>query len=266
MKKSPILITYSSSIWQLEKYKYILIAILILSTISCSVSDKKEDENLALEQKTYHMLARTSSTMSIQFQIREDEAQKLLPKTVSVKSNSEGLVNGGIEVYKTKQVYGVPTYSIAFATLEINKIKSNEDVSGNWAIWGVMNNDASLQNFKDIYHLPYIIEKNISFEQDEDEYNVIIGDIAKRGLRLRLKINSDKPFAGEGLANMYSQNKNEQILKTAIPWLAEGHEANIISFEIWDGGDETLQIIKRAKPIFGAVSSNTFSYTTPEYP
>lgn len=58
--------------------------------------------------------ARTSNFMALAFQLKAYEAQKLLPADVKSKSDDSGMASGGMEIYTTDQIYGVPGYTIAF--------------------------------------------------------------------------------------------------------------------------------------------------------
>jgi len=45
--------------------------------------------------------------------------------------------------------------------------KSNNGKPGNWAIWGAVNNDTTLKNFKHFYNYPYRWEKEIMIEKEK---------------------------------------------------------------------------------------------------
>src|SRR5687768_13525342 len=79
-------------------------------------------------------IARTSNFMAIAFRVKADEVQKLLPANVKVKSDDKGLATGGMEIYTTDQIYGMPKYTIAFIYVEVSTPDSNNSTSGNWPI------------------------------------------------------------------------------------------------------------------------------------
>lgn len=219
--------------------------------------------NSAIKPVNPPYIARTSNFMMILFHLKAGEAQKLLPANVKVKSDDKGLVTGGMEIYTTDQIYGVPKYTIAFIYVEISGEESNSGTSGNWPVWGMVNNDTSLQNFRHFFNYPYHHEKRMTIEKKGTEQVATVGDNGGEGLTLKLRRKTDRPVAGEGLATIVSQSLNGRILKTEIPWLANGNEANIVSFEVRAGSNKVLETIRGAKPFYGQISTNVFSYTRP---
>lgn len=206
-------------------------------------------------------IAHTSNFMMILFHLKAEEAQKLLPANVKVKSDDKGMVTGGMEIYTTDQIYGVPNYTIGFIYVEVNGLESNDGSPGHWAVWGAMNNDTSLQNFRHFYNYPYKLENKIMIGKKGNESTATIGD--SEGLKLKLRIKVGKPVSAGGIANNYSQSSDGRIIKTEIPWLANGNEADVISFEVSAGSNKVLETIKEAKPFFGLISNNAFSYSRP---
>jgi hypothetical protein len=78
-----------------------------------------------------------------------------------------------------------------------------------------------------------------------------------------LKSISSSPITAEGVAPILNQSADGNLKVTEIPWLANGNEASIISFEIRAGSNKVLQVLQGAKPFYGQVSTNVFSYTKP---
>jgi hypothetical protein len=207
-------------------------------------------------------IARTSNFMAIAFQLEANEVQKLLPANVKVKRDHKGFANAGMEMYTTDQIYGMPKYTIAFIYVEVSVPESGNDTSGNWPIWGVVDNDTALNTLRHFYHYPYQQEKNILFQTAEEQV-ITIGGSKGEGLTLKLKRNRDKPVTAEGVARLLSSSGNGGVVKTDIPWLAAGHQASIVSFEVRPGSNKILQMIQGAKPFYGQVSANVFSYSIP---
>jgi len=91
----------------------------------------------------------------------------------------------------------------------------------------------------------------------------IIGESGGEGLTLQLGVKFNQPVAAEGLAAIYSRSMKDKVLTTEMPWLANGFEANIVSFVVRPGSSRVLQALQKAQPVYGQVSSNVFSYTKP---
>lgn len=208
-------------------------------------------------------IARTLNSMMLAFNLDAGEAQKLLPKNIKAKSDEKGLVNGGLEIYTTDQVFGMPSYSFAFITLEVINEDGNYGKEGNWAVWGAIDNEVALQNFKHFYNYPYYHEKNIRIEQSGNEFIASVGANGSDGLKLRLTKKAGQSVSAEGVALMFSKSESGNLLSTEIPWLAKGNQADVVSFEINARSNEVLKILQKAKPYYGQISSNAFSYTRP---
>lgn len=219
--------------------------------------------NLTIKPVNPPYIAQTSNFMALLFHLEASEAQALLPENVTAKRDDSGLATASLETYSTDQISGVPKYTIAFITIEVIGGESNYGTPGNWAIWGVMDNDTTLQSFKHFYNFPYSHERRISIENKQDEYIAIVGENRREGFELKMTKDVDKPVAAGGTATIFSQSLGDSILKTEIPWLANGNAANIVSFKVKSGSNQVLQTIQRAKPFYGQISTNVFSYTKP---
>jgi len=257
--KNPI----DSSVMCPQRLKLIVL-LLILSTIIYSPL-YGQDEQSEVKMVTPPYIARTSNFMAVMFHLNADEAQTLLPQNVEVKRDENGLATGGLEIYTTDQVFGVPKYTIAFLTLEVEVggEGNNDGTTGNWAVWGVMNNETTLSSFKHFYNYPYHFEEKMTIEEKEDGQVATVGGNNGEGFIANLRKKTDQPISAEGMATIFSQSMDGTVLRTEIPWLANGNQANVISFEVNPGNSKVLKAIQKAKPIYGQISSNVFSYTRP---
>ena len=168
----------------------------------------------------------------------------------------------GMEIYTTEQVYGIPNYSLAFMYVTVTALDRNNNTSdSNYPIWGAMNNDTALQSFKHFHNFPYQ-QKNVIIKKGTEQ-TATVGESDGEGITLKLKIKENSPISAEGIAPILSQSADGKMQITEIPWLANGNEASIISFEIRAGSDNVLQVMHDAKPFYGQVSTNVFSYTRP---
>ena len=217
------------------------------------------------EMVTPPFVAQTSNTMFVMFHLNADEAQELLPPNVKVNRNEDGLATGGLEIYNTDQVSGMENFTIAFLTLEVEVggEGNNDGTPGNWPVWGVINNEATLSSFKDFYNYPYHFEEKMTIEEKEDEQVATVGGNNGVGIIVNLAKNIDQPVSADGVATVLSQSKDGIVLRTEIPWIANGNQASVISFEVNPGNNEVLKAIQNATPIYGQISSNVFSYTQP---
>lgn len=207
-------------------------------------------------------IARTSNFMAIAFHIEAEEVQKLLPANVKVKTDEKGQATVGMEIYTTDQVYGVPNYTLAFIYVTVNSLDSNNSTSENYyPIWGAMNNDTALQSFKHFYNFPYL-QRSVTIRKGAEQV-ATVGESDGEGITLKLKSISSSPITAEGVAPILNQSADGNLKVTEIPWLANGNEASIISFEIRAGSNKVLQVLQGAKPFYGQVSTNVFSYTKP---
>lgn len=239
--------------------------VLLFLFLSCGTKNepivimKNRDSN----QGTPPYIAKTSNFMGLQFEVDSDAAQKLLPQGITATVNGNGFATAGLEIYTTDQVFGIPSYSIAFVTLSVTDYRAATPAKGNWAIWGVMDNLESLQYFKEYFNFPYHYEKDILITTVNEERSLVIGNQEKGGVSLRLQSQKESPVLAQGLAPLYSQLDKGEILRTDIPWLAEGYQAVVLSLEINPGNDKALKILKQAKPVYAQISSNVFSYSKP---
>jgi hypothetical protein len=206
-------------------------------------------------------IARTSNFMAIAFHIQTDKVQSLVPANVKVKTDEEGRANLGMEIYTTEQVYGVPNYTLAFIHITVNSLDSNNETDYYYPIWGAMNNDTALQSFKHFYNFPY--QQQTVTVTKGDEQVATVGASNGEGITLKLKSSSNSTISAEGVAPILSQSADGKMQVTEIPWLANGNEASIISFEIRPGSSKVLQVLQGAEPFYGQVSTNVFSYTKP---
>ncbi|MBE8717866.1 hypothetical protein C4F51_11795 [Cellvibrio sp. KB43] len=208
-------------------------------------------------------IARTSAAMMTLFHFKADDVQKLLPDGVTVKSDANGQVIGGIEMYTTDQAYGVANYTLAFFFVQVRGVENNAAEDGNWVVWGKVDNNSALQGFTGFYNYPYVIDKDVSVKRDGSEALAVFDKDGQEGFKLELKIKTDKPFAGEGLANSYSQLPDGKIIKSEIPWLATGNEAEVVSFTVNAGDNSVLKTLQQGKAFYAGVSNNAFSYSAP---
>jgi hypothetical protein len=208
-------------------------------------------------------IARTSNFMAIAFHIKADEVQSLVPANVKVKIDEKGQATVGMEIYTTEQVYGIPNYTLAFIYVTVNSLDSNNNTSDNYyPIWGAVDNDTTLQNFKQFYNFPYQ-QQSVAISKG-DEQVATVGEGNGEGITLKLRTKSNSPVSAEGVAPILNQSADGKMQVTEIPWLANGNEASIISFEIRAGSNKVLQVLQGAEPFYGQVSTNVFSYTKPK--
>lgn len=221
--------------------------------------------NFALAQKSDFInppfVARNSNSMAIQFHLKASDAQRLLPDGILAKSDENGLVIGSLESYTTDQIFGIPSYSISFIAIEAKDINHKKGNDGNWVVWGAITSEEALAYFRHFYNLPFHWEEKVQFLITENNQSLIVGDNL---IELSLQRKNEQPIRAEGLANIFSKSETGKILKTQIPWLADGHAAEVVNFKINSGINPTLQLLENAKPFFGLLSKNTFSYSKPE--
>lgn len=208
-------------------------------------------------------MARTSTAMMALFHFNADEVQKLLPDNVRAKSDASGQVIGGVEMYTTDQAYGVANYSLAFFFVQVSGVAGSSGEEGNWVVWGKVDNRSALQGFTGFYNYPYKMDEQVSITREGNEALAVIGKDSPESFKLELKIKNDKPFAAEGLANSYSQLSDGKIVKAEIPWLADGNEAEVVSFQVSVGDSPVLKILQQGKAFYAGVSNNAFSYSSP---
>jgi len=242
-------------------FRFLLIGLLSLSTPSLqTVYGQRINTDMKLTSPPY--IARTSNFMTIAFRIKADDVQSLVPANVEVKVDENGFATGGIEVYATEQVYGVSNYSLAFIYLTVNALDSNNNPSDNYyPVWGAVNIDTTLQNFKHFYNYPYQ-QQSVAIKKGAEQV-AIVGNGNGEGITLKLKAKTNSPVSAGGVAPILRQSAEGKMQVTEIPWLANGNEASIISFDIRAGSNKTLQVMKGAKPFYAQVSTNVFSYTKP---
>ncbi|WP_176454312.1 hypothetical protein [Siphonobacter sp. BAB-5385] len=215
-------------------------------------------QSLQMNQTPPPYIAKTSNFMAIAFQVKAGDAQTLVPANLKVKSNEQGLVTGGMEIYTTDQTSGIPSYSIAFIYLEV----MSQEQAGNWPIWGAVSDVKALEHFKHFYNFPYI-HKKIKIETRGNQQMASIGEGEEEGLMLSLQKQMDKAVASKGLARIYSYSTEGQMLLTEIPWLASGHQGKVLSLEIRAGKNKTLQLLEGVQPSYSQISTNAFSYSKP---
>ncbi|WP_323816481.1 hypothetical protein [Cellvibrio sp. NN19] len=208
-------------------------------------------------------IARTSNSAMVLFHFKTEDIQPLLPKNVKAKADEKGVVSGGIEMYTTDQAFGTPNYSLVFFFVEVTGINGDDKASGNWALWGKMDNDIALNHFINFYNYPYSVEKNLTIKREGDESSITVGDSSKEGFTLKLKAKTDQPLSAGGVANSFSQLTNGKVVKTEIPWLVDGNQATVVSFDVQSGKSPILSVLKKGKPVFSAMSKNSFSYQRP---
>lgn len=243
-----------------EKIKQLLfLTILTVGTMAILNSNSANAQSKNLTPPPY--VARNSNSMGIQFRIMASDAAQLLPEGIIPKVDENGMVVGGIESYTTDQIYGIPNFSISFITIEVKDINQLIGNNGNWVVWGAIDNKEALEHFKHFFNLPFYLEEKIEFQKTENNQSLIVGN---QLIELTLSMNSEKVIKAEGLANNFTKTEGGQILKTKIPWLADGYSAEVVYFKINSGGNETLRLLENAKPFFSLLSKNTFSYTAPE--
>ncbi len=241
--------------------RLVIIGLLSLFTAPLqSAHGQTNNQNMKMINPPY--IARTSNFMAIYFNVEAKEVQKLLPESVKVKSDDKGLATAGMEMYTTDQVYGMPNFSIAFIYIEVNVSGNVNGTSAYYPIWGVVNNDTALQNFRHFFNFPYKVENKISIQKGTEQV-ITIGASNGEGLTLKLQREENKPVSAEGIAPLLSISEKDGVLITEIPWLAYGNQASIVSFEVRAGSNKVLQMIQGIKPFYAQVSSNVFSYTKP---
>lgn len=236
--------------------KRLLIIVLLLL---CTAPFQTNKTGMEMTNPPY--IARTSNFMAIAFHIKADEAQSLVPANVKIKFDENGRATLGMEIYTTEQVYGIPNYSLAFMYVTVNSLDSNNGTDYYYPIWGAMNNDTALQSFMHLYNFPY--QQQIVTIGKGAEQVATVGESDGEGITLKLKRKSSSPVSAEGVAPILNQSADGKMQVTEIPWLANGNEASIISFEIRAGNNKVLQVLQGAKPFYGQVSTNVFSYTKP---
>ena len=247
--------------WLIKRSPFLATAFIYLFVVQSFYG--QNSQNMQQKHLNPPFIARTSNFMVLAFHLDLAQAQKLLPDGIIAKHNENGLVNGGLEIYRTDQAYGIMNYSIAFFTLEVKTEESNYGKEGNWAVWGVIDNQTSLGTFKHFYNFSYQHISNISLESDGTIFTAKVGADGAEGLELTLEKNTAQPVKAEGLATILSKSAESNLISIEIPWLAEGHQAEPVSFKINAGKSNALKILQEAKPYYAQVSSNVFSYSKP---
>lgn len=235
----------------------VVIFTILLTILSAQIL--RAQSEIPLIQPPYAV--KTGNVMSMMLQLNASEAQTLLPADVKVKSDENEMATISLEIYSTDQISGVANYSIAFVTIEVGEQESNYGKPGSWSVWGVMNNDTTLHNFRTHYNFPYQLERNIQLQNNGTEYAAVIGKTGHRGLSVKMVKDTARPILATGTGSMLSKSPNGKFLRTEIPWLADGYQSNILSLEIQAGDDKVLKVLKNAKPVYSQVSANAFCYT-----
>jgi hypothetical protein len=242
--------------------RLLIIGLLSLFTASFQTT-YGQTMNTDMKMTSPPYIARTSNFMAIAFHIKADEVQSLVPANVKVKIDEKGQATVGMEIYTTEQVYGIPNYTLAFIYVTVNSLDSNNNTSDNYyPIWGAMNNDTALQSFKHFYNFPYQ-QQSVTIRKGAEQV-ATVGEGNGEGITLKLRTKSNSPVSAEGVAPILNQSADGKMQVTEIPWLANGNEASIISFEIRAGSNKVLQVLQGAEPFYGQVSTNVFSYTKPK--
>lgn len=240
---------------------FLIIGLLALCTAPFQIIHGQTN-NTDMEMTSPPFIAKTSNFMAIAFHVKADEVESLVPANVKIKIDEKGLATLGMEIYTTEQVYGIPNYSLAFMYVTVTAFDRNNNTSdSNYPIWGAVNNATTLQSFKHFYNFPYQ-QKNVTIKKGTEQ-TATVGEIDGEGITLKLKIKENSPISAEGIAPILSQSSDGKMQITEIPWLANGNEVSIISFEIRAGSDNVLQVMHDAKPFYAQVSTNVFSYTRP---
>lgn len=239
--------------------RLLTIGLIFLSTASFQSILGQTSNPMKMTSPPY--IARTSNFITVAFRIKADEVQSLVPANVKVKSDEKGWATCGMEVYTTEQVYGVPSYTIAFISVTVTSLDSNNPIDNYYPIWGAVNNASALQHFKHFYNFPYQ-QQTVTITKG-DEQVATVGEGKGEGITLKLKGKSNSPVSAQGVAPLLNQSADGKMQVTEIPWLANGNEAIIISFEIRAGSNKVLQVLQAAEPVYGQVSTNVFSYTKP---
>ncbi len=240
--------------------RLLLIGLLFLCTASFqTLYGQANNRDMKMTNPPY--IARTSNFMAIAFHVKAEDVESLVPANVKVKIDEKGQASLGMEIYSTDQVYGVPNYTLAFISVTVHSLDSNNGTDYYCPIWGAMNNDTALQSFKHYYNFPYQ-QQSVTISK-WDEQVATVGASDGEGITLKLQSKSNSPVSAEGVAPILSQSVDNRMQTTEIPWLANGNEASIISFEIRADSNKVLQVLKGAEPFYGQVSTNVFSYTKP---
>ncbi len=208
-------------------------------------------------------IVQSSNFMLVNFNLKAEDVQKLLPEKIKVKSNN-GMVAAGIEMYSVDNIYGIPKYTMAFIYVEVNDLASNDGSPGHWAIWGNMNNNAALQNMKHFYNFPYTLESKMSIGINGKEYTAIIGDTTTPLLKMKLKIIESQAYTGQGIVNMCARLADGKTIKTEVPWLTQGNNGEVLTFEVNTNTDSVLNLLKDVTPNSGYIApKQIFSYSKP---
>lgn len=253
---------YSFTSFWIDKAKSFEAATLVGLLVTLPIyGQNSTDMNQNLQSPPF--IARTSNFMALVFQVDAGAAQKLLPEGVLAVPNEGGFATGSLEIYKTDQAYGIPNYTIAFFTLAVRSEASNYGKEGNWAVWGVIDNQGALASFQQYFNFPYRVVDHILLEGSEDKLAAKIEEGGSSILSLVLKKDPAKPVKAEGLAVILSKSQAGEFISVEIPWLAEGNQTDIVTFEVNATDNSPLSILSKAKPFYSQVSSNVFSYSKP---
>ncbi|TLX26610.1 hypothetical protein FE904_07085 [Chryseobacterium indologenes] len=220
-----------------------------------------QESSATTQLKSPPFIGRTSGFMGMGFRLNAHEAQKLLPKGIIVKTDGNGSATGNLEIYKTDQVFGVPAYTIAFFVIEVKTQNDQHSKEGNWIVWGTIDNKEALNSFRHFYNLPHSYSKDIFLDTSGVLHNAKVGNNTEGGFELTLKKIDTQPVRAEGLAVILNSSANNKFIKLEIPWLAEGHQTDIVSFKINPGESSILNVLQHIEPFYSQVSSNVFSYS-----
>lgn len=240
--------------------RILIIGLLFLCTASFQTL-YGQTNSIDMKMTSPPYIARTSNFMAIAFHVNAEDVESLLPANMKVKIDEKGQASLGMEIYSTDQVYGVPNYTLAFISITVNLLESSNETDYYYPIWGAMNNDTALPSFKHYYNFPYQ-QLSVTISKGGERV-ATVGAIDGEGITLKLKSKRNSPVIAEGVAPIINQSADGKMYVTNIPWLANGNEASIISFEIRAGSNKVLQVLKGAEPFYGQVSTNVFSYTKP---
>ncbi|MEV4886292.1 hypothetical protein MRBLMN1_004852 [Chitinophaga ginsengisegetis] len=239
---------------------YKALTVLIICFLMTRPAYGQDSSATTIQLTSPPFIGRTSGFMGMGFRLNAEEAPKLLPKGIMVKTDQNGLAAGNLEIYRTDQVFGVPVYTIAFFVIEVKSQDDQHPKEGNWIVWGAINNKEALASFKQFYNLPHHYSSDIFLESNSALSKAKVGNTTEGGLELTLEKIDAKPVRAEGLAVILNNSATNKVIKVEIPWLAEGHQTDIVSFKINPGNNDALKVLQHIQPFYTQVSSNVFSY------
>ncbi len=218
-------------------------------------------QSTAVEAVQPPWIAHASNFMIYGFQVEASKVQQFLPKGVQPKINNGGMVFGGVEMYATDRIYGVPNYHTMFVFIEVESYDSSNGTSGHFNITGYMTPSETCDHFNETFGFSFTSNAVIEIGVEGTVHTGSIQVAGNEIMNIAIAETSKSYTTSEGIVNIVSTHK-EQIGVTPVPWMSMGCVGAIRNVQINSSGNKVLEMIKDAAPLWAFVNvDQTFAYT-----